>query len=81
MKMVATLVSGHPLLVVLRVENLVEPRISLLLVQKLDQLRGRYCFRLADCLVNVVDVCSGTDGLVYLIEHLMCGNIDHSDNI
>ena len=71
MKMVATLVSGHPLLVVLRVENLVEPRISLLLVQKLYQLGSRDCLRLADRLVDVVNVCSWTYSLVYLIEDLL----------
>ena len=67
--------SHHPFLVVLRVEDLVQPRVTLLLVQKLDQLGSRYCLRFADRFVNIVDVCSWTDGLVYLIEHLIsiCG--------
>ena len=71
MKKVATLVSGHPFLVVLRVENLVEPRISLLLVQKLDQLGSGDRLCLADRLVDVVNVCSWTYSLVYLIEDLV----------
>ena len=61
---------GHPLLVVLRVEDLVEPGVPLLLVEELDQLGGGDSVCLADRLEHVVDVCSRADGLVDLVEHL-----------
>ena len=60
----------HPLLVVLRVEDLVEPGVPLLLVEELDQLGGGDSVCLADRLEHVVDVCSWADGLVDLVEHL-----------
>ena len=61
---------SHPLLVVLRVEDLVEPGVPLLLVKELDQLGGGDSVCLADRLEHVVDVCSRADGLVDLVEHL-----------
>ena len=63
----------HPLLVVLRVEDLVEPGVPLLLVEELNQLGGGDSVCLADRLEHVVDVCSRADGLVDLVEHLISG--------
>ena len=72
---------SHPLLVVLRVEDLVEPGVPLLLVEELNQLGGGDSVCLADRLEHVVDVCSRADGLVDLVEHLIGGKCASPQNM